>query len=111
MGHMLTCSRTATAIIIMVDLYLQRLVMLSGKCLFSMVLQKIAYLILTTAPLGYEGRYYYFNFTHQEVQAQGREVNGPFGTGARCTVGLGTQPPHSRSQTNKKLPHNRLPFY
>lgn len=77
---------------------------------FPMVLQKIAYLILTTAPLGYESRYYYFNFTHREVQAQGGEVNGSCGTGPGCTVGLGTQPPHS-SQTYKKPPHNWLPFY
>lgn len=42
---------------------------------FQLVLQKMVYLILLTAIWGIECGYYYFNFTHQEVPAQGNEVN------------------------------------
>lgn len=41
-------------------------------------------MIRPTAPWGREGGRYYFNFTHQEVQVQGSEVHGPFGTEANA---------------------------
>lgn len=72
----------------------------------QLVLQKAVCLILLTAIRGTECRCHYFNFTHQEVPPQGNEVNGPFGTEARCTVGLGMQTPGSPQPRARSCPIN-----
>lgn len=89
-----------TIILIIVLKHLSVLVMHSGKYLLSSWFCRRHFTWFSQwPPGGIDGRYYYFNFTPQEAQARGHEENGPFGTEARYTAGLETQPSDSCPQT------------
>ena len=45
------------------------------------------------SPMGIGGRYYYFNFTHEEVASSRQWSNGPLGTEVPYTVGPEVLPP------------------